>query len=183
MIEQTNLQTEHLLLRPFREEDAGDVQRLAGDPEVAKTTLNIPHPYEDGMAQAWLASHSDDLVLGVNVVYAMVEKAGDALVGAISVAIEQKHQRGEMGYWVGKPFWRRGYCTEAGKVLLGFCFGSLGLHRVHAHHFSGNPASGRVMEKIGMTVEGCLRQHINKNGEWYDVMMYGVLEGHWRSEI
>ena len=183
MIEQVNLHSERLLMRPFRMKDAGEVQRLAGDRDVSKTTLSIPHPYEDGMAETWIASHPESLKAGTNIVYAMVEKLDDFLVGAINVDIEQKHRRGEFGYWVGKPFWGRGYCTEAAAVLLGFCFGPLGLHRVHARYLAGNPASGRVMEKIGMRYEGCLRQHVERNGERHDVMSYGILSSEHQERV
>ena len=60
-------------------------------------------------------------------------------------------RRAELGYWIGVPWWNRGYATEAGRALLDFGFGTLGLHRIMAHHMMRNPASGRVMQKLGMT--------------------------------
>ncbi len=115
------LTTERLLPRPFRIDDAGDVQRLVGDADVASTTLSVPHPYEDGMAEEWIVSLADQVKQGTNVVYAVVSRDTEELVGAIS----QKHRIGEFGYWVGKPYWEKGYCTEAAGALLTFCFSSL----------------------------------------------------------
>jgi len=91
------------------------------------------------------------------------------------VAINRKHSNGELGYWIGKPFWGKGYCTEAARALIVVCFETLELNRVHAHHVDGNPASGRVMEKAGMVYEGCLRGHVQREGKFQDVLMYGLL--------
>jgi len=157
-----------------------DVQRLAGDREVARTTLSIPHPYEDGMAETWIASRAEALTECSNLVYAIVELDGNQLLGCINVAIEQKHQRGEFGYWVGKPFWGRGFCTEAVGALVAYCFDTLGLYRIHARHLAINPASGRVMEKIGMKREGCLREHITKDGQLHDLVEYGILRSEYQ---
>ena len=181
MIEQTMLETERLRLRKFEISDAEEVQRLAGDRDVAATTLSIPHPYPDGAAEKWIESHAEALASGANVVYAIVSRSRDQLIGTINLAICEEHQRAEMGYWIGKPFWGQGYCTEAAKALLRFGFESLGLHRIYAHYMSMNPASGRVMEKMGMTYEGRLRLHIEKGGKHYDVIAYGILRSEFES--
>ena len=136
----------------------------------------VSHRYKDGMAEAWIRSHPADLAAGKNVVYAIVRNDDSALVGTISVAISLKNRHGEIGYWVGTPFWGHGYCTEAAHEMVPFCFGVLGLHRVHAHHLAMNPASGSVMQKIGMVRESCLRQNVEKDGSLHDVVMYGLLK-------
>ena len=76
----------------------------------------------------------------------------------------------------GVPYWNRGYCTEAARAVVAFGFSAWGMHRIQARHYTNNPASGRVMEKIGMTYEGCLRQCVQKWGEYLDVCIYGILE-------
>jgi len=73
-LEQTKVMTERLALRAFEAGDAADVQRLAGEWDVARTTLNIPHPYNDGMAEAWIASHQKALDAGTNIVYAVTDR-------------------------------------------------------------------------------------------------------------
>lgn len=148
------LETERLVLRPFTLADAGDVQRLAGNKAIADTTLNIPHPYEDGMAEAWIATHQPGLDAGELAAFAMTLKSGDALIGAISLKIDMEMQSADMGYWVGEPFWGQGYCTEAARRVVEFGFNDLNLRRIHAMHLERNPASGRVLQKIGMTREG-----------------------------
>jgi len=99
---------------------------------------------------------------GKEVVFAINLKESGELIGAIGMALKLDQELAELGYWIGKPYWSRGYCTEAARVVLHFVFTELHLNRVYAHHFSHNPASGRVMQKIGMHHEGRLRQHVKK---------------------
>jgi RimJ/RimL family protein N-acetyltransferase len=106
---------------------------------------------------------------------AIVRRADNLLIGAIGLRLDQSHARAELGYWLGKPFWQRGYCTEAARAVVAYGFNVLGLHRIHAAYMQRNPASGRVMQKIGMTYEGCMRQHIRKWGVFEDLEVYGML--------
>ena len=179
MRRQPTLETPRLLLRPFRTADADDVQRLAGDRAVADTTLNIPHPYEDGLAEKWISNHRDWFEPGQQAVFAIVLRPEATLIGAVGLQITRDDQRGELGYWVGKPYWNQGYTTEAARALLDFGFEQLGLNRIHAWHFARNPASGRVMQKLGMTHEGCLRQHVRKWDAFEDLELYGILKSQW----
>src|SRR5207244_1300970 len=94
--------------------------------------------------------------------FAIVAKDSGELLGAIGQAIDRQHDHGEMGYWIGLPYWNRGYCTEAARSVLAFAFAEIGLHRVFAHHLVRNPASGRVIQKIGMAFEGVHRDAIKK---------------------
>jgi [ribosomal protein S5]-alanine N-acetyltransferase len=80
-----------------------------------------------------------------------------------------------IGAWVGKPNWRHGFATEAAVAVLRYGFKVLGLHRIYARHFKRNPASGRVLQKLGMTYEGCRRQHVMKWGVFEDMELYGIL--------
>lgn len=175
MTEQPTLNTERLVLRPFTLADAVDVQRLAGDKAIASTTMNIPHPYEDGMAEEWIGTHQEEFDGGKSVTFAIVRAQDDALIGAISLVIGRQHRHAELGYWVGKPYWGNGYCTEAAREVLDYGFQVLDLHRIYARHLARNPASGRVMIKIGMQYEGCMRQHVLKWDAFEDLKIYGIL--------
>lgn len=174
MSERPTLSTARLILRPFALSDAADVQRLAGDERVAATTLNVPHPYEDGMAEAWISTHQPKFDAGTLRNFAITLGDSGALVGAIGLAIDPETQIGELGYWVGVPHWGKGYCTEAARAVVGYGF-SNGLQRIHAHYMATNVASGRVMEKVGMRREGQLRQHVVKNGVRHDMVWFGML--------
>lgn len=171
------LQTDRLLLRPFRPDDAPDIQRLAGDKDIALKTENIPHPYEVRHAEEWIRTHQEEFDKLEQISWAVVHRGQGHLVGAIGmVNIHSEYERAEMGYWIGKPFWGRGYCTEAGHAVLRYAFSDLGLIRVCAAHFKSNPASGRVMQKLGMIYEGCLRSHVKRMGTYHDLVFYGILK-------
>ena len=175
MLEQPTITTERLVLRPFTVEDATLVEQLAGHPDVAATTLNIPHPYPSGGAIAWFATQAEDLRTGKAVVFAITLKSDNTLIGAMGLEIQRKHDRAEMGYWIGKPYWNHGYATEAAKAVLDFGFKSLGLHRIHASHFAENVASGRVMQKARMHHEGTMRGRVKKSGRYIDIVIYARL--------
>ena len=177
--EQPILNSEHLLLRPFSLEDAGEVQRLAGDPAIAATTLNIPHPYKDGLAEGWIGNQPMAYMAGESATWAICFRESAGLIGAIGIILRAQDSRGELGYWIAREQWGKGYCTEAARALLEFLFRERGLNRVHATHFLSNPASGRVMQKLGMTREGLLRQHARKGDAWLDLVVYGILREEW----
>jgi len=183
MIPQPTLETDRLILRPFDLSDAPEIQRLAGDRAVAATTENIPHPYEDGMAESWISGHAEALEKGTDVHFAVVLKSTDDLAGTISLMRIVKGHRAELGYWIGKPCWGNGYCTEASRAVMAFGFDRLGLNRVHARHAAKNPASGCVMKKLGMTHEGRLRRHVRKWGQVDDLVLYGILKREWRGPV
>ena len=174
--QQPILNTSRLILRSFTLDDAPVVQKLAGNSEIALNTLLIPHPYEDGMAEEWISTHKDQFESGKLANFAVVHRNSSCLIGSIGLTIYQEHEKAELGYWIGKSHWRNGYCTEAGKAIIRYGFDELKLNRIHAHHFSRNPASGRVMEKLGMQYEGCLRQHIKKRDKFMDCKMYSILK-------
>lgn len=175
-MEQPVLETPRLLLRPFVLSDSSEVQRLAGAPEVADTTLNLPHPYGEGVAEAWIGSHAARFAEGAGVNYAITLRADGALMGSVGLLVTRRHRRAELGYWLGVPFWGRGYMTEAAGALVQCGFSLLDLHKIEAARMTRNPASGRVMEKIGMTREGLLRGHVFKNGVYEDLAVYGIVK-------
>ncbi|MBL0170331.1 MAG: GNAT family N-acetyltransferase [Gemmatimonadaceae bacterium] len=168
------LRTRRLILRPFTLADAPAVQRLAGAPEIYSTTRTIPHPYEDGMAEAWISSRADAFAAGQAASFA-VTLEDNTLVGATGLNLEPADHRAELGYWIGVPYWGHGYATESAEAVMAFGFESLQLHRIHACFLRRNPASGRVMEKLGMQYEGTRRQHEVKLGVHEDLVHYGIL--------
>ena len=175
------MRTERLVLRPFELRDARDVQRLAGAYEVADTTLTIPHPYPDGAAEQWIATHQPSWDARTLATFAIVDRRAEALLGAVGLMLAMPHLRAEIGYWVGVPFWNQGYCTEAVREVLAFGFNGLGLHRIEARHLTRNPPSGRVMQKVGMSFEGVQRGAFLKGDAFEDVATYAILDDEWRT--
>jgi ribosomal-protein-alanine N-acetyltransferase len=175
-----NLHTNRLLLRPFVLEDAAEVQRLAGEKIIADMTAAVPHPYLDGMAESWIATHQDAYEANKELTLAITCKAEEKLIGAISLlSISAPHQRAELGYWVGKDYWNQGFCSEAAKALINFGFDQLRLNRICARCYGTNLASIKVMERSGMRHEGRQREHERKEHHFEDVVLYAVLKSDW----
>lgn len=162
---ETVLTTERLRLRPLQVEDAPHIVELAGNVEVAKMTLNIPHPYPAESAMDFIKATGKNRDAGTGYTFAIARKADDTYMGTIGIHPTIKHLRAEVGYWMGVPYWGQGYMTEALKRIIQFGFDDLKLNRVQASYRVDNPASGRVMEKAGMKLEGTfykyyIRDHV-----------------------
>jgi RimJ/RimL family protein N-acetyltransferase len=151
------LETTRLKLRPFSEADIAELVPLIGTREVAATTLRIPHPYSEQDARAFLARcHGDDEVR-----LAITLRKNGSLCGGIGLRLALEH------------------ATEAARELLRYGFENLGLHRIFASHFKHNPASGRILVKLGMRYEGCQREHLRKWDQFVDSELYGILRREW----
>lgn len=178
----TTINTARLLLRAFTASDAERVAELAGAFEIADTTISIPHPYPVELAVDWIAKHEQETHRGRAMTLAVTEPAS-GIVGCVELRdIDPEHAQAELGFWIGKPFWGLGYATEACAALLRFGYESLHVNRVYAHHMVRNPASGRVLAKLGMYNEGLLRQRVRKWGRFEDVMVYAVLRDDYRRQ-
>jgi RimJ/RimL family protein N-acetyltransferase len=174
------LETPRLLLRPLKLEDAPVVSRLAGRREIADTTIAIPHPYSEPQAREWIASHARPGGANKEIVFAITLKANGQLIGAVGLRdIEKEHSQAELGFWIAVEVWGKGYGSEASAAALRYGFEELKLNRIYAHHMVRNPASGRVLEKIGMKREGLLRQRVKKWGVFEDVTLLAILREDW----
>lgn len=139
--EADNLRTERLVLRRLALADAGAVAALAGDFDVARMTGRIPHPYSIVDADAWIASIAPDEMVRA------IELDG-TLIGAVGY-VAKEDGSAEIGYWIGKPYWGRGFATEAAAALVDHCFRVERRPRLTCCHFADNPASARVIAKLG----------------------------------
>lgn len=168
------LKTERLVLRPFSAGDAQAVVRLAGVREIADTTENVPHPYDLQAAQEWIGGHAAGWEERRLACWAITAKDSQALMGAFSVRLA-RYQIGDIGYWLGKDYWGRGYVTEAGLAVVAYAREQLGLHRLQARHLVRNPASGRVLQKLGFSVEGRHPGAVVKWGKREDMVSLGLI--------
>ena len=169
------LTTERLHLRAFRASDAARLQELAALKEVAQGTLRLPHPYPDGTAHAWIADQQREFEAGASINFAIVLKVEEILIGAIGLDFVPEHRHARLGYWLGRPYWNKGYATEAVTAVIEYGFTLPHVQRIYAGLFSDNPASARVLQKAGMTYEGRLREHYVRFGETMDLELYGIL--------
>lgn len=172
---QPSLHTQRLILRPFHLDDANAVQRLAGDWQIADMTLAIPHPYPDGAAEEWISSRPDAFAEHREFAFAVVLRDTEELVGNVSLLdISVAQARAEVGYWIGVPFWGRGYCSEAVARLLQYAREEWQFTRLVGRCIARNPASARVMIKAGLKPEGHLVKHLIKRGKAEDVLLFGL---------
>lgn len=175
MIVSSTLETTRLKLRPYSHDDIAELVTLIGAREVAATTLRIPHPYTEKDAHEFIAMLHDDSECR----FAVTLRDDGQLIGGIGLRLAPQHRHAELGYWLGVPYWGRGYATEAAREMLRYGFEDLRLHRIFASHFKNNPASGRVLRKLGMRYEGCQREHIRKWDQFLDSELYGILRQDW----
>lgn len=164
------VRTDRLLLRPGWIEDAPSLARAVNsDPAIARNTARIPWPYALDDAQAFLAMKHDPQTPNCLV---FVRTSGEPrLVG--SVGVHPGDQGLEVGYWIARPYWGLGFATEAASGLLRSARSSLKLGRIHAGHFADNPASGRVLRKLGFRPTGrVVRRHCLARGESVDCLLY-----------
>ena len=177
---QPTIQAKRLVLRPLHPDDAPALSRLAGRREIADTTISIPHPYSVEQAQQWIADNAQLRAKDRFYVFAMELRREAVLVGTIGLReVDREHLQAELGFWVAVEHWGQGYASEAAQGVLAFGFKQLGLNRIYAHYMVRNPASGRVLSKIGMKQEGLVRQRVRKWGVFEDVVAMAVLRREW----
>ncbi|KMQ63792.1 GNAT family acetyltransferase [Chryseobacterium sp. BLS98] len=168
------IETERLILSQLQEGDIPFVTEYLQDKIFSDLTSNIPYPYTREHAEFWMKMSRESFENNTGYTFAVRNKEGNIL-GAIGLH-DREDDKAELGYWMGKPFWNKGYITEAATALIGFGFQELQLNKIYATYFLQNPASGRIMEKVGMEQEALLKQHVRKGEEYFDIMMYSVLK-------
>ena len=147
------IETERLILRPWQEQDAEDLYTYASNPEVGPPAGWPPHTSVDNSREIIKN------VLSKPETYAVCLKDGTP-IGSIglhlngSTDMTDRDDECELGYWIGKPYWNRGLCTEALRAMVDYCFNTVGYETLWSDYFVDNPASGRVMERCGFRDTG-----------------------------
>ncbi len=151
------IKSERLLLRPFKMEDAEKMfSNWAKDSEVTRYLTWEAHKDIDEtriVLKSWTESYEDD-----NYYHWAIEFEGEAIGGIGLANVSDIHCSAYIGYCLGKAFWNKGFMSEALEAMLDFLFFEVGFNKLSAFHDVENPASGRVMEKVGMKQEGILKQ-------------------------
>lgn len=175
------LTTERLLLRPLATSDFEAVREFAADPQVwqwigrgtsteAETRAFLHECEEKWAAAPQVAWH-----------FAVTLRATGDLAGTCDIRTYGDRSEALIGYAFQQRYWGQGYATEAARALLDFGFGELGFHRIAANVWAPNLPSCRVLEKVGMTREGCRREAALKDGQWYDLIQYAMLAREWEA--
>ena len=144
------METKNITIEPLSPEHALAIQQLASDPAIAATTT-LPHPYPPDGAIRWIEASERQREAGTD--YCFAVRADGDVVGAVSL-LKVKDGEGSIGYWIGVPYWGRGYATAAGRLLLDFAFKILGLHLIHGQCLEHNRGSFRVLQKLGFKLIG-----------------------------
>ncbi len=167
------IRSERLFLRPGWPEDRDDLHRALADPQIVANLAKVPWPYTLDDARRFLerpACHALPSFL-----VTLPGPAGARLIGC--VALTRPNEAVQLGYWIAREHWGQGYATEAGQAVLGLAR-TLGHGRVVAHHFIDNPASGRVLRKIGFHPTGRSGPHLSAGrGEAGAALEYAIALG------
>lgn len=158
-------------LRALEESDAEPMNPLFSDPEVLRTlSMTFPQPV-DGFLDFWRGQRSDPSQINFTIeVLDTCEAIG--ICGLSGLALNNSP---ELGIWIGKPYWNRGYGTDAVRTLCRFGFREMGLRRIVLHVFADNSGGIRAYRKVGFKMEGTLRQDMFQDGQWVDGHVMGLL--------
>ncbi len=146
-----HIQTERLTLRRPRLSDAGIMARRINDPDILLMTATLPMPYFSLTAEFWLMRATANWRRGQSYAYA-ITGPDDSLMGIVDL-FKNAHGDWEIGYWLGKEFWGKGYMQEAARALLIESFHVLDIPYIDAGYFEDNPASGHILEKLGFVAK------------------------------
>ena len=175
---QPSFQTERLRLRPFVADDAVTLVELAGSPEIAATTISIPQPYTTTAAKTWIAGLPHLYQTGSAVHFSICLLESKQMVGSLALRdIDRKNANAELEFWIGQPWQRQGYASEALREALLFAFRKLELHRIYAYHFTEDQISVHFLKNHGFQLEGILRGAVHKTAGYQDIALSSILAG------
>ncbi|MGB1017977.1 MAG: GNAT family N-acetyltransferase [Chitinophagales bacterium] len=175
MISFPKLESKRLFLDKLKLEDAPLIAKYAGDKKISEFTLNIPFPYKEKDAVWWIQNSFKTFKENTQYTFGIYLKETQEFIGGIGLILDHKNKKASLGYWVAVPFWNKGFMTEAVNTIIDFGFKNLHLNKIFAQHLVENEASGRVMQKAGMLLEGTLAEHHLKNEKYRTVNQYRVL--------
>lgn len=174
------IRTERLILRAARMSDADDMYEYCRDPKVARYVLWDAHTsihQTRNYIRFLIRQYKDAAPATFVIEYAETGK----VIGTIGFLwVQPDNRSAEVGYSLNREYWNKGIMTEALAAILDFAFTKLNMNRVEAEHDVNNPASGKVMAKVGMSYEGTLRQRIFNKGSFADVALYSMLKEEYR---
>jgi RimJ/RimL family protein N-acetyltransferase len=150
------IETTRLRLRPHREDDLAALVALAGDWHVARWLSTMPHPYSDAHGRDWIAHVRQAHAAGRPLMFAIAIREADALIGGCGLngSTGDGSPESSLGYWLGQPYWGRGYAREAVAAIIDYGFRELGLPRIRALTDPGNTASQKVLLACGLRKAG-----------------------------
>jgi RimJ/RimL family protein N-acetyltransferase len=173
------LETKRLIVRRFREADVAVLAAYRSDPEVARfQSWDAPFPLlrAETAVAGFIAADPDQAGWFQ---YAVERTEDRALIGDVAVHLHENLMQAEIGFTLATAYQRMGFATEAVSAVLDRLFGVQGLHKVAGECDARNMASAALLERLGFTQEGRLRQQTYIKGEWTDDLIYGLLAPEW----
>jgi ribosomal-protein-alanine N-acetyltransferase len=155
--------TQRLILRAPMLGDTQDVVRILNDFEVAKNLAVIPFPFTEDHFRAALVEIEQKRRAGDSRMFAVTRAMDGAFIG-MCASDRMADDVWEFGYWYGRSYWRQGYATEAASAVMRHTFEDMGARALTAGWFVDNPASGRVLEKLGFVGSGTIERHCLSRG-------------------
>ncbi|WP_425449323.1 GNAT family N-acetyltransferase [Dethiothermospora halolimnae] len=167
-----SIKTERLLLRKISPDDVEMVYKWMSDPEVCKYERWSPHQSVD-FTRGYIIEVFDGYKSDYT--YQWGIQLGEELIGSVSIVnVNDYDRKATLGYCLAKRYWSKGYTTEAVKAVIDYIFFEIGLNRIEATHSVNNIASGRVLEKVGMILEGQAKDYYFCNSGFQDSNIYGI---------
>lgn len=169
--------TERLLIREYRKTDVDGFLHVVRQPEIYATTYGIPQNYSRLHAEWWLRTIHENKRNNSSYEFAVFLRDTGRYIGNVGlINVSFEHNRADISYYIDKDYMNKGYATEAAREMLKYGFERFGFNKIQGICMSCNPASRRVMEKIGMKYEGTLRQDLLKDGFYYDLDRLSILK-------
>jgi [ribosomal protein S5]-alanine N-acetyltransferase len=176
------LETERLLLRDFVQDDWQRVLEYQSDPlylRYYEWTERTPEAVQEFVG--WFLDHQQQKPR-IKFQLAVILKSNNQLIGNCGVRMDTPNAfQADIGYELDPKHWNHGYATEAAHAIVDFGFSTFGLHRVWSWCVADNLGSAHILEKLGMRLEGRLRENEYYKGRWWDTLMYGILEDEWEA--
>lgn len=175
------LSTDRLILRRVDTEDIPAMVKYANNRTIADNTLTLPYPYTVDDAVNWISFSIQGYRSGERYIFAIELKESHEFIGAIGLHVKQEHNKAEIGFWLGEPFWNRGIMSEALRAVLDYGFNTLHFNKLFATHFLENTASGKVLQKAGMIQEAVLKDEYRIKGKYRSVVQYRLTEAEYQA--
>ncbi|CFX14095.1 GCN5 family acetyltransferase [Candidatus Filomicrobium marinum] len=161
----SEIRTRRLRLRELTQADARRIAEIGADWDIASMTSRMPYPYSEAAADQWINGiHDKEVVRGIAL--------DGQLIGVTGYLPDEDGQSAEIGYWLGKSYWGQGYATEAAAALIAYCFRRERFSHVTCGHYIDNPASERVIAKLGFTPIGRNRCWCEARNAEVDALRY-----------
>jgi len=171
------LHGDKIILRFLETRDAEELADKINSRDIVRFTARIPYPYRLKDARDFIKKQKLQVQKKEDFVFLITDKNSGAIMGAVGLHhIEKKSKKSELGYWLIKEKWGQGIVSEAVKLVLGFGFQTLQLHRIYAYCFEANIGSKKVLLKNGFTIEGKVRESEYRFGKWHNLLQFSILK-------